>query len=102
MTLIKPKITEKSMIHATRGQYTFVVQGDATKHQIKEAVKTAFKVKITSVNVSNRHIPGKSTGSKRLVGSPSKSKIAIVTLQKGQTIDLFDLKEDQAKGRQGK
>lgn len=95
MTIIKPVITEKSMLSASLGLYTFAVLPSATKAQVKQAVETTFKVHVVSINSSMRHIPGKATGSKRLKGSPSKAKFAIVHLKKGETIDLFDLKESK-------
>lgn len=95
MTLIKPVITEKSMFAASRGQFTFEVLLGVSKHQAKEAVESAFKVKVTSINMLRRHVPGKGTGAKRLMGNASQQKYAILTLKKGQKIDLFDLKEDK-------
>jgi large subunit ribosomal protein L23 len=94
-TLIKPIITEKSMMAASRGIYTFGVLLTATKSQIKEAVQTAFKVNVTRVNTSLRHVSAKSTGSKRIMGVEGRAKYATVTLKKGQTIELFDLKEEK-------
>ncbi len=95
MTIIKPVITEKSMYNATRGLYTFSVLPLASKSQIREAIETSFKVHVVDINSSLRHVPGKSTGSKRLQGNPSKAKFATVRLKKGETIDLFDLKESK-------
>lgn len=94
-TLIRPVITEKSMMSASTGLYTFEVLLGATKPQVKIAVETAFNVKVTSVNILRRHVPAKATGSKRLVGNPGQAKYATLRLVKGQTIDLFDLKEDK-------
>jgi large subunit ribosomal protein L23 len=95
MTLIRPVITEKSMMAASRGQFTFAVLLGSSKHQVKEAVESAFKVNVTSINVLRRHVPGKGTGAKRLVGNASQEKFAILTLKKGQSIELFDLKEEK-------
>ena len=91
--LIKPVITEKSMLSARRGSYTFQVLLSSTKSQIKLAVETTFSVKVTSINLLRRHVSAKSTGSKRLVGNPSQTKFATLHLKKGQSIELFDLKE---------
>lgn len=95
MTIIKPVITEKSMLGASRGLYTFEVLPLASKSQISQVVETAFKVKVVSLSTSLRHVPAKSTGSKRLKGNPSKAKYATLRLLKGQSIDLFDLKESK-------
>jgi large subunit ribosomal protein L23 len=95
MILIKPSITEKTMAAARGNLYTFQVGLGAGKNQVKGAVETAFKVKVTSVNILRRHVPGKSTGSKRLTGNPSQIKFAVVRLGKGQSIDLFDQKDSK-------
>ncbi|MEI8232569.1 MAG: 50S ribosomal protein L23 [bacterium] len=92
-TLIKPIITEKSMLSASRGLYTFEVLLGSTKSQIKQAINTAFNVHVVSINALRRHVPAKGTGSKRLMGNASQQKFATVRLSKGQSIDLFDLKE---------
>lgn len=101
MTLIKPVITEKSMLAASRGTYTFEVAQLATKSQVKQAVEATFKVKVVGVNILKRHIPAKTTGPKRLRGSASQAKYSTLRLVKGQTIDLFDIKETASAG-QGK
>ena len=102
MILIKPVITEKSMRSAASGIYTFKVTLDSTKSSVKQAVESMFKVKVVSLNILRRHVSAKSTGSKRLTGNPSQTKFASLHLAKGQSIDLFDLKEDLPAGRQGK
>lgn len=95
MTLIKPVITEKSMRAAQTGLYTFEVALSSTKSQVKAEVQVAFKVKVLGVSILRRHVPGKSTGSKRLTGNSSQTKFATLRLAKGQSIDLFDLKENK-------
>jgi large subunit ribosomal protein L23 len=94
-TIIRPVITEKSMLSAGRGLYTFEVLLGATKSQVKQAINVAFNVRVTSINALRRHVPGKGTGSKRLMGNASQQKYATVRLSKGQSIDLFDLKESK-------
>lgn len=101
MTLIKPVITEKSMLSASRGTYTFQVALGATKSQVKQAVEATFKVKVVATNILKRHIPAKTTGPKRLRNSASEAKYATLRLAKGQTIALFDIKETASAG-QGK
>ena len=48
--LRRPIITEKSTLLQELGKYTFEVAVDANKPQIKEAVETAFNVKVDTVN----------------------------------------------------
>jgi len=91
--LRRPVITEKNTRLMEIGQYCFVVAKDANKIQIKDAVEKAFRVDVVAVNVMN--VRGKerkrsSRQSRRQsVGRTPSWKKAIVTLQEGQSIDVF-------------
>ncbi|HJP27613.1 MAG TPA: 50S ribosomal protein L23 [Dehalococcoidia bacterium] len=92
MTLAKvlkrPIITEKSTLLGEQGRYVFEVDSDATKHDIAKAVEWAFDVKVVKVNTLT--VSGKV---KRYGRRPSKQadwKKAIVSLQTGDTIQLFE------------
>jgi len=49
----RPYITEKSNIEAANGKYTFIVDVNATKIEIKQAVEKLFNVKVLQVNTIN-------------------------------------------------
>lgn len=102
MTLIRPVITEKSMVAARAGVFTFVVDSSSSKSLVKHLVEQTFKVNVTRVNMSIHHQDGKRTGAKRLLGASAQVKHALVSLKAGQKIALFDLKEDSAQSGQGK
>ena len=86
--LRRPVVTEKNTMLLAQGKYTFDVRQEANKPQIKEAVEKAFKVNVVSVNVIN--VPGKMRrGGRRRVMSPPWKK-AVVTLEPGQKIELFE------------
>ena len=86
--LRRPLVTEKNAVLQMEGKYAFEVAGGATKPQIKQAVETAFKVKVTGVNVMT--MPGKERRvGRRHVRTPSWKK-AIVTLEPGDRIELFE------------
>ncbi len=86
--LRRPLVTEKNAVLQTEGKYVFEVAGPATKPQIKQAVEMAFKVKVTAVNVMT--VPGKERRvGRRQVQTPSWKK-AIVTLQAGDRIEMFE------------
>lgn len=93
MTLLKPVITEKSILGASRGVFTFAVELNTTKTQVKTIVQDLFKVHVLKVNLKRTHLPGKKTGSRRLQQADSAAKYASVWLKPGETIGLFDLKE---------
>jgi large subunit ribosomal protein L23 len=86
--LRRPVITEKNTMLVEQNKYTFEVARDANKPQIKEAVEEAFKVKVRSVNVI--HVPGKMRRAGRQRGMTPSWKKAIVTLEKGHKIELFE------------
>ena len=86
---IKPVLTEKTMEEAKRGQYTFLVPGDLTKHQIKDLVGKAFGVTVKSVRTQNKKGRVKSTLTRRKVTVKSTKK-AIVALSGKQKIDVFE------------
>lgn len=86
--LIRPVITEKNTLLGEQGKYTFEVDRKANKVQIREAVRRAFKVNVVDVNVST--MPGKMRRVGRSRGLTSPWKKAVVTLQAGQKIELFE------------
>jgi large subunit ribosomal protein L23 len=83
----KPWITEKSGLLNVAGQYVFMVESGATKPEIKKAINELYKVEVAAVNVVNRPPKTKKfRGVKR--GAHGAYRKAIVTLKKGQKIDL--------------
>lgn len=86
--LIRPLITEKNTMLMERGQYGFEVHRDANKLQIREAVELTFNVKVKAVNTLN--MPRKERRRGRRYGQVPGWKKAIVTLQPGQSIDIFE------------
>ena len=86
--LRRPLITEKTTLLQERNGYAFEVAKKATKHQVKEAIEKAFKVKVIKVNVMT--VPGKMRRmGKRMVMTPSWKK-AVVTLAQGNKIEFFE------------
>ena len=90
----RPLITEKNTWLMEKSQYTFEVHPDANKIQIREAVQETFSVKVKAVNTLNVKPKKKSRyirrGAGRIHGSTVGWKKAIVTLQPGEHIDLFE------------
>ena len=81
-----PIITEKATILSEQNKTVFKVHKNANKKIIKKNIEKLFKVKVIKVNIIN-----KKTKIKMRQGKVSKKtgyKKAIVTLKKGQTIDL--------------
>ncbi len=91
--LIKPIITEKAdNLSEKRGQYSFVVNKNANKIEIKKAVHDMYNVEVSSVNTMVMPAKTKSRNSRRGVirGRVSSFKKAIVTLADGESINFFE------------
>ena len=86
--ILTPKVSEKAIYLAERGQYIFEVPTSTNKIEIAKAVTSQFKVSVTSVNIVIHK--GKVKRFKQVLGQEKDSKKAIVTLKKGQTIALFE------------
>ncbi|MGL4648147.1 MAG: 50S ribosomal protein L23 [Caldilineaceae bacterium] len=87
--LIRPVVTEKSVIIADGGQYVFEVDARANKMQIKDAVETAFNVTVYDVNTMIMPAKISRRGSRELV-KKAKWKKAVVTLKPGDRIQVFE------------
>ena len=85
--LVKPMVSEKSMLMMEDNKYSFIVDKNANKIEIKHAVEAAFKVKV--VNVTTRNIKGKIRRMGRTQGKRPDTKRAIVTLAEGNKIEIF-------------
>ena len=86
--LIRPIVTEQSTVMQERSKYVFEVQKRANKADVKAAVEKAFDVTVLDVNTMT--IKGKT---KRFGPRPARRpnwKKAVVTLQLGDTIQLFE------------
>lgn len=88
--IIKPVVSEKSLRDASLGRYTFLVDNKANKTEIKTAIEAIFDVKVVKIMTN---ITKGSTTRNTKVGRKVKifnDKKARVTLQKGQSIAIFD------------
>ena len=90
--LRRPIITEKSNYQAgDLNQYVFEVSMDATKQMVKDAVESVFDVDVARVNIIN--VPAKRSRrwrNRRVKVRRSAYKKAIITLEPGETIDVFE------------
>jgi len=81
----KPITTEKSTILQQFNQYSFIVSKTSKSYEIKKAIETIFKVKVSKVNTSI--LRGKGKTFKGQYGFRKDTKKAVVTLDEGNTID---------------
>ena len=86
--LVKPLVSEKSMMMMGENKYSFAVAKDANKIEIKNAVEKLFNVTVLIVNT--RTIQGKVKRQGRYEGKRPDVKKAIVTLKAGDQIKVFE------------
>lgn len=87
----RPLITEKAVLAKEEfGRYSFEVALEASKPAIREAVEDFFKVKVRDIRTMI--VRGKQRRIGRYQGRRSNWKKAIVTLAKGQKIEIFEVK----------
>ena len=85
-TIISPRITEKATSLSEQNKIVFKVHNGATKKSIKKSVEKIFKVNVIKVNTVNQK--GKTKFIRGKKANKSGYKKAIITLKKGQSIDL--------------
>jgi len=85
-TIVSPVITEKATILSEFNKTVFRVHKNASKNSIKKSIEKIFKVNVIKINTIN--LRGKTKLVKGKKTSRPGYKKAIVTLKKGQSIDL--------------
>ena len=85
-TIISPNITEKSTSMSDFNKVVFKVDKKANKKSIKKTVEKIFKVNVIKINTIN--MKGKTKFVRNKKSYKSGYKKAIITLKKGQNIDL--------------
>ncbi len=87
--LSRPRITEKAYALNGLNQYVFEVAKEATKQSVKRAVEEAYGVAVTAVNIVRLPAKKRLAGRTRAVSFKGSVKKAIVSVKKGQAIELF-------------
>jgi len=85
-TIISPTVTEKATSLSEFNKVVFKVNKGASKKSIKKSVEKIFKVNVIKINTIN--LKGKTKLVKNKKSYKPGYKKAIVTLKKGQNIDL--------------
>ena len=84
--IISPIVTEKSTNLSEQNKIVFKVPLKANKKNLKTSIEKIFKVSVTKVNILNKKNRIKTTRGKKIKIKGYKK--AIITLKKGQNIDL--------------
>ena len=85
-TIVSPVITEKATTLSEFNKIVFRVQKSASKNSIKKSIEKIFKVNVIKINTIN--LKGKTKLVRGKKSSRPGYKKAIITLKKGQSIDL--------------
>ena len=85
-SILSPVITEKATSQTEQNKVTFKVPLSSNKKSLKKCIEKLFKVNVTKVNIVNKKTRIKVSRGKKIKKKGYKK--AIVTLKKGQNIDL--------------
>ena len=84
--ILSPLVTEKSTNLSDQNKIIFKVNKNANKKNLKNNIEKIFKVNVTKINIINKKSRIKTTRGKKVRVKGFKK--AIITLKKGQNIDL--------------
>ena len=84
--IVSPMVTEKSTNLSEQNKIVFKVPVGSNKINLKKNIEKIFKVNVTKINIINKKNRTKITRGKKVRVSGFKK--AIITLKKGQSIDL--------------
>ena len=84
--ILAPIVTEKSTNLSEQNKIVFKVPAKANKKNLKTNIEKIFKVNVTKINIINKRTRTKVTRGKKVKVKGFKK--AIITLKKGQNIDL--------------
>tara|TARA_B100002051_G_C16402588_1_gene470622 strand:+ start:336 stop:632 length:297 start_codon:yes stop_codon:yes gene_type:complete len=84
--ILSPIVTEKSTNISEQNKIVFKVPTKANKKNVKSSIEKIFKVNVTKINIINKKNRIKITRGKKIKVKGYKK--AIITLKKGQNIDL--------------
>lgn len=85
--ITRPLVNEKTTQMNEEGKMVFLVAPKATKTQIKKAAESLFEAKVKAVNTINQQ--GKHKRFRGIFGKRKNYKKAIITLEKGENIELL-------------
>ena len=84
--ILSPIVTEKSTNLSEQNKIVFKVPKSSSKTNLKKNIEKIFKVNVTKINIINKQSKKKITRGRKVKVQGYKK--AIITLKKGQTIDL--------------
>jgi large subunit ribosomal protein L23 len=86
--ILSSRLTEKSVTKSEQNVYTFVIHKDATKYQVRDAVKALYNVTPVKINIVNKQPAKRLKGSRGRLVHKAGMKKAYVYLKRGDTISI--------------
>lgn len=86
--ITKPKITEKSINHVKNNIYSFYVDMNLGKNQIKEMIENLYEIEVGKIRIMTRVGKTRKAGRKQVKKTLPDRKIALIEVKKGK-IGLF-------------
>lgn len=96
-TIIEPITTEKSTMLSDKAKYVFKVAPNATKIDVKNAIKAIYDADVDKVNISYIKPKTRLMRGRHIIEKRGTSKKAVVTIKGGKTIDITKFKESKSK-----
>lgn len=94
--LIRPLVTEKTSGNQEKGKYAFIVNGRATKVDVKSAIKILYAADVSKVNVILSPSKTRMVGRGReIIKRPNEKKV-LITLKGQQSLDIHQLQSAKA------
>lgn len=87
LLLVAPHVSEKAAVLASKGTYVFDVPCSANKLEVRKAVESLYSVHVSDVRMVRGK--GKVVRRGRVAGSRKDWKKALVSLKKGEKLDLY-------------
>ena len=84
--ILSPVVTEKSTILSEQNKIIFIVPNKSNKKNLKKNIEKIFKITVVKINIINKQSRSKISRGKKVKIAGYKK--AIITLKKGQSIDL--------------
>lgn len=97
--ILKPLITEKSAIDQTKGVYSFLVNRDSTKIEVKKAIEKIYGKRVLSVTTQIQPKKVRLVGRGRALTKRNLQKIAKVTLVGREQIDINKVGEKKVSSK---
>lgn len=86
--LIRPLVTEKAANFGALNKYVFVVSANSNKLEVAKAIQAVYGIKPLAVNIVC--VKGKAVTRGRIKGRRSDVKKAVITLKKGDSIQIYE------------